>query len=119
LLVGIGKTDGPGNLAAMAQKIFKLRLFAEPGGSKFTHSIAETTSAVIAVPQFTLFADTSKGRRPDFTGAMEPMQAKALFEEFCLELSKAGIKEVQRGVFGAHMRVSLENDGPVTIILDN
>ncbi|MCB0359970.1 MAG: D-aminoacyl-tRNA deacylase, partial [Bdellovibrionales bacterium] len=70
-------------------------------------------------PQFTLFADTRKGRRPEFSSALEPQAASALCDAFLSELRAAGIAEVRYGKFGAHMQVALENDGPVTIMLES
>ena len=79
--------------------------------------VRRTEGAALVVPQFTLYGETRRGRRPDFTGAARPEQAEPLFERFCALLASQGVP-VQRGVFGAHMAVELLNDGPVTLLLE-
>ena len=81
-------------------------------------SLLDVGGEVLVVSNFTLCADTKKGNRPSFTHAMEPREANRLYEFFCRELTKNGVKKVQTGEFGADMKVSMEGDGPVTIILD-
>jgi D-aminoacyl-tRNA deacylase len=81
-------------------------------------SLLDTHRAALVVSQFTLYADTQKGRRPSFALAAPPEQASRLYEDFCTELSALGVK-VERGVFAAHMQVALLNDGPVTLLLDS
>ena len=117
LLVGIGKTDDAAVLKPMAEKISTLRIFPDENG-RFHHSLLDISGGALAVPQFTLFADTNKGRRPEFFEAAPPEKASPLFDAFVEELKRAGIKSVQTGVFGAHMQVELLNDGPVTIMLE-
>ena len=116
LLVGFGKDDSEQALIPVAKKISNMRLFPDKN-KKFDKSVLETSGGVLAVPQFTLFADTSKGRRPEFFSALNPDEATQLFETFLTCLKDTGISKVESGRFGAYMQVSLENDGPVTIIL--
>ncbi len=118
LLVGLGKGDCEENLAEMAKKIANLRVFSDEN-DRFQYSLLDTEGAVLSVPQFTLFADTSKGRRPEFFSAMPPSEAAPLSEQFLARLKERGIKKVEAGQFGANMQVSLVNDGPVTIMLEN
>lgn len=118
LLVGFGEGDTARKLQPMAEKLALMRIFPDDRG-RFHHSLQEIRGGVLVVPQFTLFADTSKGRRPDFFGALHPEFAKPLFEAFPAALLAAGIEHVASGVFGAEMLVSLENDGPVTIIVES
>ena len=115
-LVGLGKTDQENNFEIAINKILNLRIFSNNG--KFDKSLVDIQGEIILVPQFTLFADTSKGRRPEFFEAMAPIQAKDLFEKFKSQFEKIYPKKVQAGVFGADMKVSLLNDGPVTISLE-
>lgn len=118
LLVGIGQEDSEAQLGPMARKIANLRIFPDDRG-RFHYSILEREAEVLAVSQFTLFADTTKGRRPEFFGAMKPPMAEQLYNAFLDELRDAGIKSVQDGRFGAMMDVSLVNDGPVTLMLES
>ncbi len=117
LLVGIAREDTESVLKPMAEKISTLRIFPDEKG-RFHHSLLDIGGAVLAVPQFTLFADTNKGRRPEFFAAAPPDAASKMFDSFAAELSAAGIEQVRTGVFGAHMKVELLNDGPVTIMLE-
>ena len=118
LLVGIAKEDQEDNLLKMAKKIVNLRIFSDSKG-RFHYSLLETEGAVLAVPQFTLFADTSKGRRPEFFSAMPPDKAKPLTALFVEALTLEGIANVESGKFGADMKVSSINDGPVTMMLES
>jgi D-tyrosyl-tRNA(Tyr) deacylase len=117
LLVGFGKDDDESALQPMADKVANLRLFADQGGH-FHYSILQTGGAALAVPQFTLYADVAKGRRPDFSGAMPPVRARDFFGRFVTALGSAGIGDVAAGRFGASMQVELVNDGPVTLVLE-
>lgn len=101
----------------LAAKISKLRVFSDSNG-KMNLSITDVGGEVLSISQFTLCADVKKGNRPSFANAMEPVGAEMLYELFCKKLSDNGIKSVQKGIFGADMKVSLLNDGPVTVILD-
>jgi len=118
LLTGFGQGDDATVCSPMASKIANLRIFPDEEG-KFHRSLLDIEGAVLVVPQFTLFADTSKGRRPEFFGALKPELASGLVQIFADSLETAGIKQVAQGVFGAHMKVSLLNDGPVTIMIDS
>ena len=118
LLTGFGQGDTDLKLRPMAEKISNLRIFANDQG-KFHYSLLDRNGGVLLVPQFTLFADTSKGRRPEFFGAMPPVEASPMFDRFVEEFRKLGIASVQTGVFGADMKVALVNDGPVTICMDS
>ena len=101
----------------LSNKVSKLRIFEDENG-KMNKSILDIGGEVLCVSQFTLAADTKKGNRPSFINAKEPKTAKEYYDKFCEELKKSGIKRVEKGVFGADMKVSLINDGPVTIMLD-
>lgn len=116
-LVAFRQGDGDTALGWMAQKLTSLRVFEDEAG-KMNLGLSDIGGELLLVPQFTLYGDCRKGRRPGFDSALEPAQASRLFDEFCARCANAGFPP-QRGVFGAHMRVSLLNDGPVTLILDS
>ena len=122
-LVGIGPDDSTIHLERMAAKILDLRIFEDTNG-KMNLSLREMTTTfpgqygILLVSQFTLYADTQKGRRPSFVNAAPPERANELIAEFGEQLRDQGIT-VASGQFGAHMVVALENDGPVTIWLDS
>ena len=116
LLVGFGKDDSESVLKPMAAKISNLRVFPDEKG-RFHLSVLDIEGGILAVPQFTLFADTSKGRRPEFFSALAPDKAEEMFNSFVRHLKESEIAKVETGQFGAYMQVTLENDGPVTIIL--
>jgi D-tyrosyl-tRNA(Tyr) deacylase len=116
ILLGIGQGDSEDQARFLAGKIASLRIFEDQGG-KFNKSILDTGGAAIVVSQFTLYADTRKGRRPSFTEAAAPEVAAPLVELFAAILRELGIP-TRNGVFGAHMLVEIENDGPVTIWLE-
>lgn len=118
LLVGVCTSDTPVQLAPMAEKILNLRGFSNDDG-RLMCSVLERGGAVLAVPQFTLYGDPWEGRRPDFRRAMKYEEAQQLFTGFIEELRRAGATRVEQGRFGAHMRVTSENDGPVTIMVDD
>lgn len=117
ILVGIGKDDNPTKAAALADKVKNLRIFADELG-KMNRSVAAIGGAVLAISQFTLYADCRNGNRPSFTDAAPPAMAEKLYEVFTQQLRQAGIS-VATGQFQAHMRVALVNDGPVTLVLEN
>jgi D-tyrosyl-tRNA(Tyr) deacylase len=116
-LVGFGKGDSSESIQPMVDKIIKMRIF-ENADKKFDKDIIEVGGEILAISQFTLFADTSKGRRPEFFQALEPAAASRLFDEFVETLRRTPVTKVATGAFGANMQVSLVNDGPVTINLE-
>ena len=116
LLVGFGENDDNSKLKAVAEKITNMRIFPDDKG-KFHFSVLDVKGGLLLVPQFTLFADCAKGRRPEFFGAMAPDKATKLFDEF-VAVMRSISSLVETGVFGADMKVALENDGPVTIPLE-
>lgn len=116
LLVGVADSDGPDQVAWLARKIAHLRVFEDEDG-RMNRSILDVGGEVLSISQFTLFADVRKGNRPGFTGAGRPDHARDVWHAFDRELASYGI-EVREGRFGAHMQVSLTNDGPVTILYD-
>lgn len=118
ILLGVRQGDGREDADRLIKKIPVLRIFEDENG-KMNLSCLDVGGEILAVSQFTLCADCSHGRRPGFTGAAAPGEARELYEYFMEGLRKAGIKKVSAGVFGADMKVSLINDGPVTIILDS
>jgi len=117
LLVGITHDDTQEDAAKLADKIAHLRIFEDADG-KMNHSIQDVEGSILSVSQFTLYGDTRKGRRPNFMNAAKPDYAKDLYDQFNVLLSQKGL-HVETGVFGAMMDVSLINDGPVTLILEN
>jgi D-aminoacyl-tRNA deacylase len=117
LLVGVANGDGEPEADWLAEKIAGLRIMADEEG-KMNLSVRDTGGAVLAVSQFTLLADTRKGKRPSFVGAAPPDEAARLFDYFCQRLRTAGVSMVETGRFGAMMDVHLVNDGPVTIVLE-
>lgn len=114
VLLGVGPNDDEAVVARMADKIVGLRVFADDAG-KMNRSVLDVGGAVLVVSQFTLYADTSRGRRPGFTGAAPPALAEPLVERFAALVRECGLR-VETGRFGAHMAVELVNDGPVTIM---
>jgi D-tyrosyl-tRNA(Tyr) deacylase len=117
LLVGVAHGDSESEAAWLAEKVAGLRIMADAEG-KMNRSVRDVGGEVLAVSQFTLLADTRKGKRPSFVGAAPPEEATRLFDNFCERLRAAGFDQVKTGRFGAMMDVSLVNDGPVTIILE-
>ena len=117
MLLGAGEADSEAEATLLARKVSDLRIFTDEN-DKMNLSLLDVGGEVLVVSNFTLCADTKKGNRPSFTHAMEPREANRLYEFFCRELTKNGVKKVQTGEFGADMKVSMEGDGPVTIILD-
>jgi D-tyrosyl-tRNA(Tyr) deacylase len=117
LLVGVANGDGEPEADWLAEKIAGLRIMADEEG-KMNLSVRDTGGAVLAVSQFTLLAETRKGKRPSFVRAAPPDEAARLFDYFCQRLRTAGVSMVETGRFGAMMDVHLLNDGPVTIVLE-
>jgi D-tyrosyl-tRNA(Tyr) deacylase len=116
LLVGVGKDDGS-DLDRLAEKVFHLRVF-EDGQGKMNRSLSDVGGEILVVPQFTLFGDVRKGRRPSWDGAAPPEMAEDRVEAFARALEVRGAT-VKRGVFREHMEVELVNDGPVTLFIDS
>lgn len=116
VLVGVGREDDESHAAALADKVVGLRIF-EDAAEKMNLGVLEVGGRVLAVSQFTLYGDVRKGKRPSFTQALEPARAEALFEQFCTECRARGA-HVETGRFRTHMSVALENDGPVTLLID-
>jgi D-tyrosyl-tRNA(Tyr) deacylase len=116
VLLGVGEGDGEVQAHILAQKIANLRIFAD-ADEKMNLSALDANTEMLVISQFTLFADTRKGRRPSFTGAARPEIAEPLVQRFCAELRTLGLR-VAEGRFGAMMMVEIHNDGPVTISLD-
>jgi D-tyrosyl-tRNA(Tyr) deacylase len=117
VLLGVALGDHPKDAKYLAQKIIGLRIFTDNGG-KFNLSVQDVKGSILAVSQFTLLADASKGRRPSFTNAAQPEPAEHLFNLFVEECRCSGLK-VETGRFQTHMLVEIHNDGPVTIMLDS
>jgi D-aminoacyl-tRNA deacylase len=118
LLVGITHTDTEAVEDRMADKVLKLRIFSDENGL-MNRSLVDVAGGVLAVSQFTLYADAKSGNRPSYTAAARPEQASSAFDRFVAKLAARLGKPVATGVFGADMKVTLVNDGPVTIWLDS
>jgi D-tyrosyl-tRNA(Tyr) deacylase len=118
LLVGVTHGDTEAIEDRMADKVVKLRIFADDAGL-MNRSVIDTDGDILAVSQFTLYADARKGNRPSYTDAARPEQASPAFDRFVAKLAARLGKPVPTGVFGADMKVTLVNDGPVTIWLDS
>jgi D-aminoacyl-tRNA deacylase len=117
ILLGVGRADDGATTEALARRVTELRIFADDEG-RTNRSILEVAGAALVVSQFTLFADTSRGRRPGFTNAAPVELADRLYRRFADQLRAAGVRDVQTGSFGTEMAVELVNDGPFTIWLD-
>jgi D-tyrosyl-tRNA(Tyr) deacylase len=115
ILAGAAAADTPEQVSRLAGKVAALRIFAD-GEGKFNRSITDVGGSALVISQFTLFADLSRGRRPSFLGAGDPPAAAAAVDRFAAELAALGVP-TRQGRFGAHMVVTLANDGPVTIVL--
>ncbi len=116
ILLGIGEGDGAEQAVFLAEKATQLRIFEDAEG-KFNLSLLDVNGEAIVVSQFTLYGDAHKGRRPSFTAAARPEVASPLVDQFVQHMRTLGIR-TQTGVFGAHMLVDIQNDGPVTIWLE-
>jgi len=115
-LVGVAHEDDAAAARTLAAKTARLRVFADEAGL-MNLALGDVSGAVLAVPQFTLYADTRRGNRPSFIGAAAPEQGEAVYEAYVEALRAEGVP-VETGVFGAHLQVELLNDGPVTILLE-
>ncbi|HMQ06384.1 MAG TPA: D-aminoacyl-tRNA deacylase [Saprospiraceae bacterium] len=118
VLLGIEHEDDFHDIEWLTHKINTLRIFPDVNG-KMNLSIFEAKGELLIVSQFTLYASTRKGNRPSFIKSASPEIAENLYEKFCLKMINSGHKKIGKGIFGAYMKVSLINDGPVTILLDS
>jgi D-tyrosyl-tRNA(Tyr) deacylase len=116
ILVGVGREETPGEVEWLASKVANLRIFEDDQG-KMNRSVLDTGGAALVVPQFTLYGDVRKGRRPSWADAAPPEAARDGVEAFARSLQEQGVP-VRQGAFQEHMEVELVNDGPVTIIMD-
>jgi D-tyrosyl-tRNA(Tyr) deacylase len=117
VFLGVSRFDDGSEIQKLADKILGLRLFSDQDG-RFNLSVQDVGGSILIISQFTLYADISRGRRPGFSEAASPQKAKELYERF-IEVVRAWGLPVATGAFGADMKVSLINDGPVTVILDS
>ncbi len=117
ILFGAEKGDTIKEAELLARKTASLRIFCDEN-DKMNLSVLDVEGEILAISQFTLLADVKKGNRPSFINALEPVSAEHLYKHFCKCLRDLGVKKVAEGVFGADMKVSLVNDGPVTILYD-
>lgn len=117
VFLGIGKEDDVRDVRWMVNKILHLRIFEKEDG-KLNESLIDINAELLVISQFTLYGDCSRGRRPSFTNAMEAKEAKILFDLFIAK-AREQIKKVESGIFQTSMDVSLVNEGPVTLIIDN
>ena len=117
VLLGVGNSDTEEDMKYIADKIIKLRIFSDEN-DKMNLSLEDVGGSMLVISQFTLYGDCSHGRRPYFGNAMEPVSANEMYEKFVAYIREQGI-HTETGEFGADMKVSLTNDGPVTIILES
>ena len=117
VLIGIAKDDTLEDVLYIKDKILNLRIF-EDENEKMNLSLKDIKGEILAISQFTLYGDCRKGRRPNFMNAMAGEDAKKLYDELVLELKKSNLK-VETGIFGADMKVDIQNDGPVTILIES
>ena len=117
ILLGVKDTDTLAIVPKLAEKCAHLRIFSDEAG-KLNKSAVELAYSALVVSNFTLYADTKKGKRPSFIAAAKPPLSVQAYELFLEKMNEQGLKEVQHGEFGADMQLSLTNDGPVTIVID-
>lgn len=117
VLLGVGKDDTEEDAKYLAEKIVNLRIFDDENG-KMNLSLLDVKGEALIISQFTLYGDCRRGRRPSYSGSASPDLAKALYEKF-IELVKSYGVHVETGIFAAHMLVEIQNDGPVTLLLDS
>lgn len=117
LLVGIHEDDTPEQMQWMCEKVLKLRIFEDEEG-KMNRSVQDIEGEILVVSQFTLYGDARKGTRPSFIEAARPDKAEPMYEEMIAYLKEHSSLNIESGIFGAMMNVKLENDGPVTILLE-
>lgn len=118
VFLGVAPDDTPADAEYLAEKTAHLRIFEDEEG-RMNRCVLEAGSAVLAISQFTLYADCRKGRRPGFSGAASPETADPLYRRYAELLQENGVEKVERGIFGADMLVKLENDGPATFLLES
>jgi len=118
VFLGVAPDDTAAEAEYLAEKTAHLRIFEDEEG-RMNRCVLEAGSAVLAISQFTLYADCRKGRRPGFSGAAAPETADPLYRKYAELLKENGVEKVERGIFGADMLVKLENDGPATFILES
>lgn len=117
VLLGVMDGDTEEEMRLLARKVAEIRIFTDEN-DKMNLSLSQVDGEVLVVSQFTLCADLKKGRRPSFIPSAPPSEANRLYELFCDELLRNGVRKVEKGIFGADMKVELLNDGPVTIIMN-
>lgn len=117
ILLGVAEGDSEKEADALSAKVATLRVFTDEN-DKMNLSLADIDGEVLVISNFTLYADCSHGRRPNFMKAAKPDIAEPLYEYFCKKMADNGVRKVEKGIFGADMKVSLLNDGPVTIDID-
>jgi len=117
VFVGVFESDSEKECDFLARKIANLRIFTDEN-DKMNLSLIDTDGQALVISNFTLCADAKKGNRPSYVAAKQPDEANRLYEYFCKKLLENGVKKVERGVFGAHMMVSVNNDGPISVLLD-
>lgn len=117
VLLGVGRDDTAGDADYLTEKIINLRVFVDDEG-KMNRSLLDTGGSMLVVSQFTLYGDVRRGRRPSYSDAADPEQANALYQYFVERVRSHGVS-IETGVFQAMMKVSLTNDGPVTLLLDS
>lgn len=118
VLLGIEAADDTSDVEWLVGKIARMRIFSDDDG-KMNLSVSDTRGALLVISQFTLHASTRKGNRPSFIRAADPSLAEPLYQKFCLQLGDESGCTVKTGIFGGDMKVTLINDGPVTIVLDS
>lgn len=118
VLLGVHENDTEKDAEKLAAKISSLRVFTDDN-DKMNLSLSDINGSVLVISNFTLYGDCSHGRRPSFFSAARPEKAEPLYEYFCDRMLKSGVSDVQKGVFGADMKVELLNDGPVTLVIDS
>ncbi len=118
ILLGVEAEDEKSDAEILAKKISGLRIFTDEN-DKMNLSLGDIDGEILVISNFTLCADCSHGRRPSFIAAARPDKAKPLYENFCEKLLECGVKKVEKGIFGADMKVSLLNDGPVTLDINS
>lgn len=117
VLLGVMDGDTESQAELLAGKVARLRVF-EDENEKMNKSVLDIDGEILVISQFTLCADIKKGNRPSFTDSAPPAEANRLYEYFCSKLLENGVRKVEKGVFAADMKVEIENDGPVTIVMD-